>query len=179
MVDIRVAILTVSDRSYQGIRADESGPSLKSECETLHWKITACIVVPDEIDQIHATLIKWCDEEVCDVILTTGGTGFAPRDVTPEATKSVIQREAPGMAEAMRASSMKITPHAMLSRGIVGIRKKTLIINLPGNPKGAIENLNVISQVIPHAIELLKQYPDSESGHRINSQLESNLKSFT
>jgi len=100
-----------------------------------------------------------------DVILTTGGTGFSPRDVTPEATRAIIQREAPGLAEAMRSASLAKTPHAMLSRSVVGIRGKTLIINLPGSPKGALENLQVVIPVLEHAIQLLKDDPSSESGH--------------
>jgi molybdenum cofactor synthesis domain-containing protein len=100
-----------------------------------------------------------------DIILTTGGTGFAPRDVTPEATRAVIEREAPGLVEAMRAASLKITPHAMLSRIVAGIRKRTLIINLPGSPKGAVENLQVILPALPHAIQLLSEDPRSESSH--------------
>jgi molybdenum cofactor synthesis domain-containing protein len=100
-----------------------------------------------------------------DIILTTGGTGFAPRDVTPEATRQVIQREAPGLAEAMRAESLKKTPHAMLSRAVAGIRGRTLIVNLPGSPKGAVENLQTVLSVLPHAVQLLMDDPNSEKGH--------------
>jgi molybdenum cofactor synthesis domain-containing protein len=110
-------------------------------------------------------LIDWADNNEMDVILTTGGTGFSPRDVTPEATRAVIERDAPGLAEAMRAASIKITPHAMLSRIVAGIRKKTLIINLPGSPKGAVENLQVIVPVLPHAVQLLHEDPKSENTH--------------
>jgi len=110
-------------------------------------------------------LVSWADSGEMDVLLTTGGTGFAPRDVTPEATRSIIEREAPGLAEAMRAASLKVTPHAMLSRIVTGIRKRTLIINLPGSPKGAIENLQVVIPVLPHAVQLLREDPTSESTH--------------
>ena len=110
-------------------------------------------------------LMSWADGAELDVILTTGGTGFAPRDVTPEATRAIIEREAPGLAEAMRTASLKITPHAMLSRIVTGIRKKTLIINLPGSPKGAVENLQVVIPVLPHAIQLLSEDPASEVRH--------------
>jgi molybdenum cofactor synthesis domain-containing protein len=108
-----------------------------------------------------------------DIILTTGGTGFSPRDITPEATQSVVERQAPGLAEAMRAASLSVTPHAMLSRAIAGIRKRTLIINLPGNPKAAVENLEVVLPVLPHAVQLLCEHPDSEAGHHLPTDLTS------
>jgi molybdenum cofactor synthesis domain-containing protein len=110
-------------------------------------------------------LIAWADSGEMDVILTTGGSGFSPRDITPEATRAVIDREAPGLAEAMRAASLKVTPHAMLSRIVTGIRRKTLIVNLPGSPKGAVENLQVITPVLPHAVQLLREDPAAESTH--------------
>jgi molybdenum cofactor synthesis domain-containing protein len=110
-------------------------------------------------------LAEWADSGQMDVILATGGTGFAPRDVTPEATRAVVERLTPGLDEAMRAVSLKVTPHAMLSRSVSGIRQKTLIINLPGSPKGAVENLQVLIPVLPHALELLQESPDSERGH--------------
>jgi molybdopterin adenylyltransferase len=122
-------------------------------------------LLPDDASAIRDLLAQWSDSGEVDVILTTGGTGFAPRDVTPEATRAVIEREAPGLAEAMRAASLKITPHAMLSRIVVGIRKRTLIVNLPGSPKGAVENLQVILTVLPHAVQLLRDDPGSESSH--------------
>jgi molybdenum cofactor synthesis domain-containing protein len=123
-------------------------------------------LLPDEEPAIREILISWADSGEIDVILTTGGTGFSPRDVTPEATRAVIEREAPGLAEAMRATSLKVTPHAMLSRIVTGIRRKTLIINLPGSPKGAIENLQVVIPVLPHAVQLLQEDPTSESTHQ-------------
>jgi molybdenum cofactor synthesis domain-containing protein len=122
-------------------------------------------LLPDDQSAIREQLISWADGGDVDVILTTGGTGFSPRDVTPEATRAVIDREAPGLAEAMRAASLKVTPHAMLSRIVTGIRGKTLIVNLPGSPKGAVENLQVILSVLPHAIQLLREDPTSESTH--------------
>ena len=122
-------------------------------------------VLPDDESAIREMLISWADSGEMDVVLTTGGTGFSPRDVTPEATRAVIEREAPGLAEAMRAASLKVTPHAMLSRIVTGIRGKTLIINLPGSPKGAVENLQVIMPVLPHAVQLLREDPASESTH--------------
>jgi molybdenum cofactor synthesis domain-containing protein len=121
--------------------------------------------VPDDRIAIQETLAGWADSGQVDVILTTGGTGFSPRDVTPEATHGVVERQAPAIAEAMRLASLKLTPHAMLSRAMAGIRGRTLIVNLPGSPKGALENLEVVVPVLPHAVELLKESPGAEAGH--------------
>ncbi len=162
---IRFGILTLSDRSARGERADASGPALANLIQAEGWSVVKQELLPDEESAIRATLISWADSGELDVILTTGGTGFSPRDVTPEATRAVIERQAPGLAEAMRAASLKITPHAMLSRVVAGIRKKTLIINLPGSPKGAVENLQVVTPVLPHAVQLLHEDPASESTH--------------
>jgi molybdenum cofactor synthesis domain-containing protein len=122
-------------------------------------------ILPDEEIAIRQRLIEWTNDGQLDVILTTGGTGVAPRDVAPEATRAVIEREVPGLAEAMRAASLKITPHAMLSRVVTGIRGRTLIINLPGSPKGAVENLQIVIPALPHAIQLLREDPASEQTH--------------
>ncbi len=162
----KVAILTVSDRSYRGEREDASGPALKEKILAQGWDIVEQGLVPDEIPALKEILTRWADSERCDLILTTGGTGFSPRDVTPEATRAIIHREAPGLAEAMRAASLKITLHAMLSRAVTGIRGNTLIVNLPGSPKAALENLDVILPVLPHAVQLLRQDPEAESSHR-------------
>ncbi len=162
---IRFGILTLSDRSSRGERADSSGPALARLIEAEGWSVAKESILPDEESAIREILISWADSNELDVILTTGGTGFSPRDVTPEATRAVIERDAPGLAEAMRAASLKITPHAMLSRVATGIRKKTLIINLPGSPKGAIENLQVVLPVLGHAIKLLQESPEAEAGH--------------
>lgn len=162
---IRFGILTLSDRSSRGERADSSGPALARLIQAEGWSIAKQTILPDDESAIRQILIEWADGGEMDVILTTGGTGFAPRDVTPEATRAVIDREAPGLAEAMRAESLRITPHAMLSRIVTGIRKKALIVNLPGSPKGAVENLQVILPVLPHAIQLLSDDPQSESSH--------------
>jgi molybdopterin adenylyltransferase len=162
---IRTAVLTVSDRSYRGERPDRSGPALQNALEQLGWSLTLSAIVPDEIPVIQRTLLEWCSSGAVDLILTTGGTGFAPRDVTPEATQAVIQRPAPGLSEVMRAESLKVTAHAMLSRATAGIRERTLIINLPGSPKAAVENLIFISAVLPHAVELLRDSPDAEAHH--------------
>jgi len=165
-VTVRFGILTLSDRSARGERADTSGLALARLVQAEGWSVTKQAILPDDESAIRATLIEWVDSGEMDVILTTGGTGFAPRDVTPEATRAVIEREAPGLAEAMRAASLKITPHAMLSRIVTGIRKKTLIINLPGSPKGAAENLQVILSVLPHAVQILRDDPASETTHQ-------------
>ena len=162
---LRVGILTVSDRSFRAEREDAAGPALARLVQAENWSIVKRAILPDEESAIRELLIAWADSSEFDVILTTGGTGFAPRDVTPEATRAVIEREAPGLAEAMRAASLKVTPHAMLSRIVTGIRRKTLIINLPGSPKGAVENLQVVIPVLPHAIQLLREDPASESTH--------------
>ena len=162
---IRFGILTLSDRSSRGERADASGPALANLIQAEGWSVVKQSLLPDDESAIRELLTNWSDSGEMDVILTTGGTGFAPRDVTPEATRAVIQREAPGLAEAMRAASLKVTPHAMLSRIVTGIRGKTLIINLPGSPKGAVENLQVIVPVLPHAVQLLHEDPASESTH--------------
>lgn len=159
---LRFAILTVSDRSSRGERPDASGPALADLVESQSWQVVRQDIVPDELEAIQEILLAWSDSDEVDVILTTGGTGFAPRDVTPEATRAVVARLAPGLDEAMRAVSLKVTPHAMLSRAISGIRKRTLIINLPGSPKGAVENAQAVLPVLEHAVKLLR---DEDAGH--------------
>jgi molybdenum cofactor synthesis domain-containing protein len=166
---LRVGILTVSDRSSRGERADSSGPVLKKQILLQGWNVVQMEIIPDEFQIIKNRLSTWTDDLNLDMILTTGGTGFSPRDITPEATQDVIQREAPGIAEAMRVASLRITPHAMLSRAVAGIRERTLIVNLPGSPKAAEENLAVILPVLPHAIQLLQEDPNSEAGHQLES----------
>ena len=148
------------------MRDDLSGPLLAELVEDQGWEVVKAGIVPDELDAICDTLAGWADSEGMDVILTTGGTGFAPRDITPEATLKVIERRTPGLVEAIRAQSLLITPHAMLSRAEAGIRGKVLVINFPGSPKAVQENFEVILPVLPHAVDLLKEHPDSEAGHR-------------
>lgn len=165
-MSIRVAILTVSDRSARGEREDASGPALAAAVAEQGWQVVEQAIVPDDQSAIQQQLVHWCGLGSMDVVLTTGGTGFSPRDVTPEATAAVIERSAPGLAEAMRADSLKVTAHAMLSRAAAGIRGRTLIVNLPGSPKGALENLRTIQAVLPHAVELLQEKPSAEASHR-------------
>lgn len=162
---LRFAILTASDRSAQGERPDLSGPALAEIVESQGWTVVRQAILPDDLIALRETLSTWADRGDLDIILVTGGTGFAPRDVTPEATRAVIDREAPGLAESMRAASLQVTPHAMLSRGVCGTRARTLIINLPGSPKAAVENLQTILPVLPHAVELMHDSPDAESHH--------------
>lgn len=169
-MSLRIGILTVSDRSSQGIRPDASGPALRDAVIALGWKVLYKDIVPDELPILKKILTEWADSGRLDVILTTGGTGFAPRDITPEATLAIIAFLAPGVAEAMRAASLKITPHAMLSRAVAGIRGSTLIVNLPGSPRAALENLEVIVPVLPHAAQLLQQDADAEKGHQLHHE---------
>ena len=155
----RVGILTVSDRGHAGERADTAGPELGRGLDPGCFRVAAAVIVPDEPEAIAAQLKAWCDDDGLDLILTTGGTGLSPRDVTPEATLAVAHRLVPGIPEAMRVASLAITPHAMLSRGVAVIRGRTLIINLPGSPKGARENLAAVAPALPHALEKLRGSP--------------------
>lgn len=164
-MELRIGILTVSDRSARGERPDSSGPALEAAVAAQGWAVVRKAILPDDLDRLKAALVEWADSGEIDVLLTTGGTGFSPRDVTPEATGAVIERAAPGLGEAMRLASLQVTPHAMLSRATAGIRHRTLILNLPGSPKGAVENLQVVLPVLPHAIQLLREDSGAEAGH--------------
>ena len=165
-MNLRFGILTVSDRSARGERADASGPALEAIISEQGWTVLRRSVLPDDLLRLSDALAKWADSGELDVILTTGGTGFSRRDVTPEATAAVIQRPAPGLAEAMRAASLQVTPHAMLSRATAGIRGACLIVNLPGSPRGAVENFKVALPVLEHAVQLLRADPAAEAGHQ-------------
>jgi molybdopterin adenylyltransferase len=163
---ITVGILTVSTRAARGVYKDESGPALsKLVKERLGVDVAENSIVPDDLELIKDTLILWADQRGYDLILTTGGTGFAPSDVAPEATRAVIQREAPGLVIGMIQAGLRVTPHAMLSRAVAGIRGHTLIINLPGSPKAAAENLEQILPVLPHGLELLQESPGADRRH--------------
>jgi len=163
---MNIGLLTISDRGSSGEYEDRSGPLMAQLiAENSSWTIGRRAIIPDNFETIVETLTNWSDEGL-DLILTSGGTGFAPRDITPEATSQVIDRQAPGIAEGLRAESLKITRHAMLSRGVAGMRGRTLIVNLPGSPKAVRENLEVLLPILPHALELLANTPGSESQHR-------------
>jgi molybdopterin adenylyltransferase len=152
---IKTAILTISDKGSRGERIDGTGPAIRSEIEGKGYSIDYYNMIPDEMPDIEKELIYLCDDLKVELILTNGGTGFSKRDVTPEATKNVIEKYVPGIGETMRMKSLEITAKAMLSRAISGIRGKTLIINLPGSPKAAVENLQYILPALPHGIEIL------------------------
>jgi len=149
-------ILTISDKGSRGQRVDESGKVIRDILSSLDASVTKYEIVPDEVDVIAKKLAQWADDGGVDVILTTGGTGLSARDVTPEATLSIVDKVAPGFAEAMRAETLKVTPFAVLSRAVAGVRGKCLIINLPGSPKAVKECLEVILPVMPHAVEIIK-----------------------
>ncbi len=154
-VEIRAIVITVSDRCAHGEARDESGPALIQLLEEMGARINAAVIVSDDLEPLTVKLRSFADHPDVNLIVTTGGTGFSPRDNTPEATRAVIEREAPGLCEAMRLETLKQTPTAMLSRGVCGIRSNALIVNLPGSPKGVRESFAVIKDVLPHAITLL------------------------
>ena len=159
MASLRVGVMTCSDTRFAGEAEDTAGKALIALCEERGWSVLAYHVVPDEPEAIAARLTAWSDDDGLDLIVTTGGTGLSPRDTTPEATLAVAQRLVPGIPEAMRAASLALTPHAMLSRGVAVIRGRTLIVNLPGSPKGARENLAAVAAALPHALEKLRGSP--------------------
>jgi len=153
---IKVGILIISDKGSQGLREDKCGPALKEYLDTSKFEVTEYDLVPDEPQPIQEKLIHWSDQLRLDLVLTSGGTGVSPRDITPEATLKILDREIPGIGEAMRNESLKKTPMAILSRSVAGVRNGTLIVNLPGSPKGAVENLDAVCKALPHAIEKIQ-----------------------
>ncbi|WP_407313243.1 molybdopterin adenylyltransferase [Desulfosporosinus sp. SB140] len=153
---MRIGIITASDKGSRGEREDLSGPALKELAQSMDWEVAEYIILPDDQSMLEGTMRQWVDELSLDLILTTGGTGFSPRDVTPEATLAVADRLVPGIAEVMRLESLKVTPKAMLSRAVAVLRKRTLIINMPGSPKAVRECFHAISPALPHGLQILK-----------------------
>ena len=160
---MRIAILTISDAGARGERADASGDAVAAWAETIGATVAERALVPDETLAIARRIMTWCDADVADVVLTTGGTGLAPRDVTPEATRAVLDREAPGLAELLRVSSMLTFPRAALSRGVAGTRARTLVVNLPGSTGGVRDALKALQQVLAHAVDVLRDRPTDHS----------------
>lgn len=159
---MRIAILTVSDGCFHGVRQDRSGDIVADWCADNAYELVGRATVPDETQAIVPKLLRWVDADEVDVVITTGGTGFAPRDVTPEATRAVIEREAVGLAEAIRRAGEAKTMHALLSRGVAGVRGGALIVNLPGSPGGVRDGLEVLDRLAPHAVALVR---DRETEH--------------
>lgn len=166
LAPVTVGILTVSDRSFRGEREDQGGPAIKSVVGGMGWRMAAESIVPDDVERIRKNILNWIDEKKIDLVLTTGGTGIGPRDVTPEATRGLIEKELPGLMELVRFQSARKTPWAVLSRAVAGVRKKSLIVNLPGNPEGAKECLEIISDVIPHALAMIHGQDHPHSKHK-------------
>lgn len=152
---VRVAIVILSDSISAGRGEDLSGPALRERCQKLGWAVLSSSVVADDTGAIQALLSQLADSGAADLILTTGGTGIGPRDVTPEATLAVVNKTVPGLAERMRAEGQKRTPGAALSRGVAGVRGQSLILNLPGSPRGALESLDAVAELLPHALDVL------------------------
>ena len=163
MAAVRIAILTVSDAGARGLRADTSGDAVAAWAATAGATVTARLVVPDESVEIVRALLGWCDGDAADVVITTGGTGLSPRDITPEATRAVLEREAPGIAERLRAVELERFPRAALSRGVAGTRARTLVINLPGSTGGVRDGLAALAPILSHAVAILRDVATDHS----------------
>lgn len=164
-IKLRFAVITISDRCSRGERDDLTGPALTSAIKFRGWEVLHTSIIPDDIEAIRQALIQLADDTSVHVVLTAGGTGFTTADVTPEATLSILEKQAPGLQEAIRMASLKITPHGMLSRGVAGIRSQTLIVNLPGSPKAAVEGFSVLVPVLPHAVGLMVEPEEASKDH--------------
>lgn len=160
---VRIAIVTVSDACSRGERVDASGDAIVEWATTQGFVIAGRMCVPDDTDRIVSALMTWADADTADLVLSTGGTGLSPRDVTPEATRAVIERDAPGIAEALRVTALQRVPRAALSRGIAGVRGQTLIVNLPGSPTAVIDGLALLSGLVMHAVAILRDAPTDHS----------------
>jgi len=153
---MRVAVLTLSDSVSRGERQDKSGPAVAERCRALGWQVVSCEVVSDDREALEKRLVALANPDSADVVLTTGGTGVGPRDTTPEATAAVCQKILPGLGELMRAKGREKNPRAVLSRAVAGVCKRALIVNLPGSPRGAVESLDAVADLLPHAVEVLR-----------------------
>ena len=156
---MRVAILTVSDAASRGERVDSSGDAIVAWAAARGAEVVDRTLVPDETDRIVPVLLSWCDQDSADLVLTTGGTGLSPRDITPEATRAVVEREAPGIAERLRITMIEKFPRAALSRGMAGVRNRTLIVNLPGSPGGVRDSLDALEPIVNHAVQIVRGTP--------------------
>lgn len=153
---MRVAVLTLSDSVSRGERQDRSGPAVVERCQALGWQVVSCEAVSDDREALEKRLVALANPDSADVVLTTGGTGVGPRDTTPEATAAVCQKILPGLGELMRAKGREKNPRAVLSRAVAGVCKRALIVNLPGSPRGAVESLDAVADLLPHAVEVLR-----------------------
>ncbi|MBC7926052.1 MAG: MogA/MoaB family molybdenum cofactor biosynthesis protein [Bryobacteraceae bacterium] len=176
LTSLRAAVITVSDSAFRGTREDLSGPAVAKRLGELGWSVTLHEVVPDEVSEICECLVRLAANSSCEAVFTTGGTGIAARDVTPEATRAVVEREIPGISELMRSEGLQFTPRSVLSRGIAGILGSTLIVNFPGSPRGAVQSLESIAHLLPHVVDLLKGKTEHEPGEETTENMRTSVK---